>query len=70
MSLCREAAMTAVNRVLLQQLETNAKRHNITVVQNDDGAKSQDAAEEPGQASGDLGAPVSEVRITDFEPMI
>ncbi|KAM9449476.1 nuclear valosin-containing protein-like isoform 2-T2 [Clarias gariepinus] len=70
MSLCREAAMTAVNRVLLQQLETNAKRHNITVVQNDDGAKSQDAAEEPGQASGDLSAPVSEGELEQLRCLV
>ncbi|KAF5898761.1 nuclear valosin-containing protein-like isoform X1, partial [Clarias magur] len=62
MALCREAAMTAVNRVLLQQLETNAKHQNITDVHNDDGVKSQDvsrssdAAVEPGQASDNLSA--------------
>ncbi|TSP25445.1 Nuclear valosin-containing protein-like [Bagarius yarrelli] len=39
MALCREAAMTAVNRLLLQQLETGA-----VGVQNGDGTKSQDTS--------------------------
>lgn len=63
MALCREAAMTAVNRVLLQQLEAGHMCQN-TDVQNDDSAKSQDMSissdvvEESGQASDDLSAPV------------
>ncbi|XP_026798923.3 nuclear valosin-containing protein-like isoform X2 [Pangasianodon hypophthalmus] len=62
MALCREAAMTAVNRVLLQQLETGTMCQNITDVQNDLSAKPQDmsmssdVAEESGQASDDLSA--------------
>ncbi|MCJ8749145.1 hypothetical protein PDJAM_G00172950, partial [Pangasius djambal] len=67
MALCREAAMTAVNRVLLQQLETGTLCQNITDVQNDVSAKSQDmsmssdVAEESGQASDDLSAQQGEL---------
>ncbi|XP_053087023.1 nuclear valosin-containing protein-like isoform X1 [Pangasianodon hypophthalmus] len=67
MALCREAAMTAVNRVLLQQLETGTMCQNITDVQNDLSAKPQDmsmssdVAEESGQASDDLSAQQGEL---------
>ncbi|MCI4394939.1 hypothetical protein PGIGA_G00174680 [Pangasianodon gigas] len=67
MALCREAAMTAVNRVLLQQLETGTMCQNITDVQNDVSAKPQDmsmssdVAEESGQASDDLSAQQGEL---------
>ncbi|XP_060772841.1 nuclear valosin-containing protein-like isoform X2 [Neoarius graeffei] len=60
MALCREAAMTAVNRVLLQQLETGTTCQNITDVQNDVSATSQDmnvsngVAQENGQTPDDL----------------
>ncbi|KAK3507355.1 hypothetical protein QTP70_014824 [Hemibagrus guttatus] len=42
MALCREAAMTAVNRLLLLQLETGTMCQNITDDQNDASTKSQD----------------------------
>ncbi|XP_053475689.1 nuclear valosin-containing protein-like [Ictalurus furcatus] len=67
MALCREAAMTAVNRVLLQQLEAGHMCQN-TDVQNDDSAKSQDMSissdvvEESGQTSDDLSAPQGELQ--------
>lgn len=57
--------MSAVNRVLLQHLEIGTMCQNITDVQNDVSAKSQDmsmssgVAEESGQTSDDLSAQVS-----------
>lgn len=57
--------MTAVNRVLLQQLETGTMCQKSTDVQNDVSAKSQDmsmssdAAEESEKLSDDLSAQVS-----------
>ncbi|XP_027030296.2 nuclear valosin-containing protein-like [Tachysurus fulvidraco] len=63
MALCREAAMTAVNRLLLLQLETGTKCQNI----NDDSTKSQDVsmssdvAEDSGQASDHLNAKQGEL---------
>ncbi|KAG7314049.1 hypothetical protein KOW79_022545 [Hemibagrus wyckioides] len=67
MALCREAAMTAVNRLLLLQLETGTMCQNITDDQNDASTKSQDmsmssdVAEESAQASDHLSAQQGEL---------
>ncbi|XP_060720378.1 nuclear valosin-containing protein-like isoform X1 [Tachysurus vachellii] len=56
MALCREAAMTAVNRLLLLQLETGIKCQNIDDVRtkSQDVSMSSDVAEDSGQASDHL----------------
>lgn len=61
--------MTAVNRVLLLQLEAASACQNVTADQNDVSAKCQDmsmssdVAEESGQTSDDLSAPVRVLKL-------
>lgn len=72
MALCREAAMTAVNRLLLLQLETGTMCQSITDDQNDASTKSQDmsmssdVAEESAQASDHLSAQVCVLIFLDL----
>ncbi|XP_047671698.1 nuclear valosin-containing protein-like isoform X6 [Tachysurus fulvidraco] len=63
MALCREAAMTAVNRLLLLQLETGTKCQNINDVstKSQDVSMSSDVAEDSGQASDHLSAKEGEL---------
>lgn len=72
MALCREAAMTAVNRLLLLQLKTGTMCQSITDDQNDANTKSQDMsmssdmAEESAQASDHFSAQVCALIFLDL----